>query len=86
MKVGLWFAVTWIFFASLATAVFFSGRVRRELRAQRKPPTLRNVKVLFSHCEYLRSDVYGALVGWIGCGAMIVALILLIVHNGSFLR
>ncbi len=82
MKVGLSvFSVgvlVWILLTSLAVSLWFSQRVRRVLKAQRKPLDLAGVKALCTHDEYSRSDVYGALVSWIGCAVAFVALMKLV--------
>lgn len=73
--------LVWILLTSLAVAVFFSRRVKRQLKEQGEPLDLRSIQALFSHSEYLRSDTYGALVSWIGCAVTIVALIWLLVRR-----
>jgi len=79
MKLGLGSfgagTLVWVLFTSLAFAVFFSRRIRRELKAQGKPLDLRSLKGLFSDSEYSRSDIYGALLSWTGCAVTIVALV-----------
>lgn len=81
MKVGLGMfdvgGLVWILFTSLAVSLFFTQRVRRALKQQGKPLDLPRVRALFSGSEYSRSDVYGALVGGIGCTVTFVALVML---------
>ena len=85
MKIGLGtFGVgtlVWILLTSLAVSLLFNLRLRRALKQQGKPLDLPSVKALFSHSEYSRSDVYGALVGGIGCAVAFVALVMLAVKK-----
>lgn len=73
----------WILFASLSAAIFFSRRIRHTLTEQGKPFELHSVIALFSGSEYFRSDTYGALVSWTGCGLIIALLVVRAVHNLS---
>lgn len=50
---------------------------------QGKRLDFRNVKALFSNNEYLRSDVYGAILGWTGGAATLVALAFLVIQKLS---
>jgi len=64
----------WAVFVALLTGLFFTRRVKRRLSNQFKSVSLRSA---FSHNEYLRSDLYGAVVGWVG---LVLVLVLLIVR------
>lgn len=80
MKVGLGLFV-WILFASMATGVFFTRRIRRDLNSESKPTRLETGKDLFSRSAYFRSEIYGALLGWVGGAVMIAAVVYLAVQR-----
>ncbi len=85
LGVGLFGAagLAWVLFTSLAIAMFFSRRISRKLSAQGKPLDRRTVAAAFSS-EYTRSDIYGAIVSWIGCVATLIALGFLVIHKLFF--
>ena len=80
VKVGLGMfgagTLVWILLTSVAGSLWFSQRVQRVLKQRGKPFDLPSVKALLSDSEYSGSDVYGALLGWIGCAVTFVALIM----------
>jgi hypothetical protein len=70
----------WILLTSVGAALFFSRRISRELRKRGESFGLRSMRSL-SCDEYARSDIYGALVGWMGCACATLALIRLLVRR-----
>ena len=61
----------WSLFVGAVTGAFFTVRIRRKLRVQGKPLTFTSI----SHDEYLRNDLYGALLGWVGCIVVVIGYI-----------
>ena len=62
----------WSLFVGLGTGLFFSLRIRRKKRRVERSASF---KTLILHNEYLRNDVYGALLGWVGCVFVLIVFL-----------